>query len=365
MSWNDSEMDSFPWEDEMVQELVPLALSAPPQQSPEFEELPDIPPRLPAQLGRFRLQATAFFLTYSRCFIPRDRMIAWWNRQTRVKRLIVAQEEHQDGNPHFHVVVEYDIKKDIRSERHYDILGCHPNIKVWGRKEPFDRWLHDCWQYCKKADPTPYIVGEEPRENRKRKRDEIFLEAMELAKSEGVRQAMGYLQDRCPYDVCTKYQQIEGALCQIRKVEQHVEIPCNPLTDYVNAPRVPDEWNCLYIWGPTGCGKTEWAAALLPGAPIVRHSESLRGLDFSKGVIFDDFDVSDWKPVAAIHLLDWNRPSTINIKHSSADIPAYTKKIVTFNLEFQYWLPNKTPFEQIVAVRRRVTEIEVTGRLFA
>lgn len=356
---------SFPWNDEVVQELVPLAQSAPPRNSPEFEELPDFPRRLPPSSGRFRINATAVFLTYSDCAVTRDQMIEWWGRQSRVKRMIIGMEFHQNGAPHFHVTVEYEVKRDFRNERYFDILGCHPNIKTWDRATTYDQWLWNHWKYCKKDDPTPYIVGEEPMENRKRKREEHFLEAMEIARKESVRAGMQYLEDRAPYDVCTKYTQIEGALQAIRSIATRIEVPARPLSEFVNAPPIPENWHTLYLYGRTGLGKTEWACALLPEATVVRHSDQLRRCDFSKGVIFDDFSVAHWPPTAAIHLLDWNKESGINVKHSHVDIPPYTRKIVTFNQEFDRWLPTNTPYEQVEAIQRRITIVHVTERTFS
>jgi len=52
--------------------------SAPPQPSPEYEELPEFPRRLPgparAVNGRFRLNAAAMFLTYSQSRLERARI---------------------------------------------------------------------------------------------------------------------------------------------------------------------------------------------------------------------------------------------------------------------------------------------------
>jgi len=355
--------DPFDWDAEMVPELVPLALSAPPRPSP-VEELPDFPPRLPGPSGRFRVQATAVFLTYSQSTLERRRITEWFAGQQRIKRCIIGMEHHEDGNLHWHVTIEYESKRDIRNERFFDIDGEHPNIKTWDRKTTYEQWLYNHWKYCKKEDPTPFILGEEPMDNRKRKREETFLEAMELARKESVRASMNFLEDRCPYDVCTKYAQIEGAMQAIRRGFNRVEVPAMALCDFVNLPKIPDDWHTLYVHGRTGLGKTEWACALLPEATVVRHSDQLRSCDFSKGIIFDDFSVAHWPPTAAIHLLDWNKSSGINVKHSHVEIPPFTRKIVTFNLEFDQWLPEKTPYDQMEAVKRRVTIVEVTQKLF-
>lgn len=105
-------------------------------------------------------------------------------------------------------------------------------------------------------------------------------------------------------------------------------------------------------------------AVLLPDATVVRHSDQLRTCDFSKGIIFDDFDVGHWPPTAAIHLLDWDEPSGINVKHAHVVIPAKTRKIFTHNREFERWVSQDATGEQIEAMRRRVHVVNITRKLF-
>ena len=150
-----------------------LAQSAPPQPSLELEEIPQYPPRLGSGvLGRSgRVRGKAFFMTYSQSQLPRDRITGWFARQPRLKRLVVGQEHHQDGNLHWHVLIEYEVEKDVRAGSYFNLEGEHPNIKVWTRAggSTYDQWFLNHWNYCKKEDPSPYMVGEEPLADRKRK----------------------------------------------------------------------------------------------------------------------------------------------------------------------------------------------------
>jgi len=102
----------------------------------------------------------------------------------------------------------------------------------------------------------------------------------------------------------------------------------------------------LYINGPTGLGKTQWARSLLPEATVISHRDQLRDCDFSKGIIFDDFDVSHWPPTAVIHLLDWDEPRGLDVKHGHVVIPPHTRKIFTHNREFERWLSDDATAEQ-------------------
>lgn len=150
---------------ELASGLGPYSLSAPPVESPELEDLPAFPARLPSgnasATGRVRLQGKAFFLTYSQSALERQTVVDWFSRQQRVKRFIVGREHHQDGNLHWHVTIEYDCVKDVRRPQYFDINGEHPNCGIWtrSREQTFDEWFYYHWRYCKKEDPTPHIVG--------------------------------------------------------------------------------------------------------------------------------------------------------------------------------------------------------------
>jgi len=343
--------------------------SAPPSESPEFEEIPTIPARLSSRNGDRpgRLRATGFFLTYSQSKLPRDALVRFLAGQGRLKRSIVGQEHHQDGNLHWHVLVEYEMTKEIRLS-YFDLQGEHPNIKVWKRAEgsTYEQWFVNHWKYCKKEDPTPYIVGEEPnlKESRKRKRDEVFGEAMDMARTEGVQKAMDYLEANCPHELCTKYDQIFRTLTAVRNSYCKIVTPARSVSEFTKAPLIVDDWKCLYINGPTATGKTAWARALLPEATLVRHRDQLRDCDFSKGVIFDDFDVSHWPPTAVIHLLDWDEPSGIDVKHAHVVIPAKTRKIFTHNCDFNRWVSKDASEEQVAACRRRVEVVNIHVKLY-
>lgn len=365
------DLDSFGWGDggsQVFQGIPWSSQSAPPHASPEgVEELPDIPRRLaPGAATSLRIQSHGMFLTYSQSALTRDQLVTWFSRQQRVRRLIIGQEHHLDGNVHWHVLVEYDHCKEIRRANHYDIVGEHPNIKIWRRANggTYEQWLYDHWKYCKKEDPTPYIVGEEPMSGRKRKRDEAFTDAFDIARTESVNAGMQFLERCFPYELATKYDQIFRTLTAIRNSYLHVRTPARAVSDFPHAPLIVDSWRCLYINGSTGCGKTAYARALLPEATVVRHRDQLRDCDFSKGIIFDDFEVSHWPPTAVIHLLDWDEPSGIDVKHAHVVIPPKTRKIFTHNGSLERWLSKEASDEQVAACRRRITVVNIHRKLF-
>lgn len=367
-------LESGTWDGELSFDLVPMSQSAPPQASggEGFEELPEFPPRLPRAGGHAsrpaangRVRGKAFFLTYSQSRLARERITQWFARQPRLRRLVVGQEHHLDGNLHWHVAIEYEVEKDVRTGSYFNLDGEHPNIKVWTRAggSTYDQWFLNHWNYCKKEDPTPFIVGEEPKDSRKRKRDEISREAMLICRSTGVNEAMKFLEDNASYDFLTKSDQMYRCMMRIRNLSRPSH-PARPLSDFRYAPRIVEDWHCLFLNGPTRFGKTAFARALLPEATVVSHRDQLRDVDFSKGVIFDDFDVGHWPPTAVIHLLDWDEYRGIDVKHGHVVIPPHTKKIFTNNCSFERWVSKDATEEQIAACRRRVHVINVNSPLF-
>lgn len=322
--------------------------------------------RVPTR-GSGRLRATAFFLTYSQSKLRKEEITTWLQRQPRVKRCICAAEHHQDGNVHYHCLIEYEKQKDITT-KYFDILREHPNILIWvNRTQTYDEWMLNHWNYCLKEDENAFTVGEKP-EVRKRKRDEIATEACKRARETSVAAAMQYLEENAAWEHLTKYDAIHRAMMTIRN-SMRVADPPRPLESFKDLPLIVDGWHNLYISGPTGCGKTAWARALLPGATVVRHRNQLLECDFSKGIIFDDFDVCHWPPTAVIHLLDWEESSGIDVKHSHVIIPPHTRKIFTHNSPFEDWIPQgdqhmTVSSEQKAAMRRRVNVVNIYHKLF-
>lgn len=311
-----------------------------------------------------RLQNSTFFLTYSQTGYDKERVAESLRTKGTIKRMIVANETHADGGRHVHALVEYDRRKDIRPN-YFDLGSEHPNILVWtNRNQTYDSWFVNHWDYCCKEDLSPITIGTRPSVERKRKRDETFKMAMEVAIGESVDKGMEFLVENCPYDALTKYAQIATAMHIIRSKKVCTRTAPRTLEEFKNVPAFPPNWKNLFFQGPTNLGKTQLAKALLPEATVVRHRDQLRLCDFSKGVIFDDFDCHHWPPASVIHLLDWDEASGIDVKHGHVIIPAGTRKIFTFNSELTTWAPRDATNAQMDAIRRRIHVVTFDQELY-
>jgi len=337
---------------------LPLLLDPPP---PSSGSLPLVEPSNPC-----RLQGKNFFLTYSRTALTRQQLLDHLQTMGMITSAIVAQETHQTSTnqpeTHLHALVIFEEKKHLRSPTAFDVLGVHPNVKLPNaRVGSLAQSLVNLWNYCLKEDKTPLIVGLPP--SCKRSRSEVSMEALALAETQSVSSALAFLAKEIPYEMLTKWTSVESSLQAYRTMKVRQAPPTFQLENF--SPVVlPEDWHALLLTGPTGIGKTQFARALLPSAPVIRHVDQLRTADLSHGIIFDDFDVSHWPVTSIIHLLDWDEASGIHCRYAHVLVPAHTKKIFTHNKPLHQWLPETIPRPQYEAVERRITLVELTTRLF-
>jgi len=282
-----------------------------------------------------------------------------------VMRMIVGRESHQDGGVHFHAVVEWERSRSCRP-RQFDVNGVHPNVRSHKRgKDSYARSLLRAWGYVSKEDLEPLIFGSPPVEtSEKTKRTRDFEEAILLAQTEGVEPAMKRLRETQAFEAVKSYDSIRRGLVAARKASTTSRHEARRIEDFEKLPELPENWRTLYLWGPTGCGKTALARALLPNATVIRHRNQLVGADASMGLIFDDFDVSHWPPTSVIHFTDWEEESGIDVKFGMEVVPPESRKIITMNVPPEQWIPPSANPEQRDAVLRRIQVVYVDNKLF-
>lgn len=342
----------------------PTSCSSPQEPSESTQPPPgeNSDPLGPTSTGR--VAAKCLLLTWSQApALTKAAIEAHLRTLGELDSLAVGQEAHADGGVHFHACVIYRKKIDRRPTA-FALLGYHPNVRVANSKRgPLDKCMMNYWKYVQKEDLHPLIIGLGPQPP-KRTRNEVFAEALEIAASTSVEAALEALARSSPSDVALKGDALQRNLTAWRNKKTRHLVPARTLSEFANAPVIPEAWRVLFLWGKSGAGKTQFAKALLPEATIIRHRNQLTDCDFSKGVIFDDFDVSHWPPTAVIHLVDWDETSGIDVKHGYVVCPPHTRKIFTFNRIVDAWCPPSISEEQFQAVRRRMTIIEINSSLF-
>lgn len=349
----------------MMSEQNSPEISASPEPAGSTEENPP----LEAREGVFK--AKMVLVTWSQAnSLTKDLILSHLETMTTktnpLLRALVGKENHANGGIHFHAVVEWKTSRTMRPTA-FKVGGIHPNVTTHrqGRGSYADSLMR-AWNYASKEDPEPLIFGEPPEEKTEKmsKRHRDFLEAQRLAETEGVEPALKFLRKEQPFEAIMRYDSARRGLEAARRASTSVETPARPLSAYRYLPFLPDDWKTLYLWGPSGLGKTALARSLLPGARLVRHRNQLVGADTSAGLIFDDFDVSHWPPTSVIHLVDWEETSGIDVKHGHVEIPPQTRKIFTMNVPLEDWIPEGAKEYQREAIRRRMSVIHIIERLY-
>nr|AAB40392.1 Rep protein [Tomato yellow vein streak virus] len=87
---------------------------------------------------RFSVNAKNFFLTYPHCSLTKDEALSQLQAlqtPTNKKFIRVTRELHEDGEPHLHVLIQFEGKFICHNQRFFDLVSptrsahFHPNIQ--------------------------------------------------------------------------------------------------------------------------------------------------------------------------------------------------------------------------------------------
>ena len=108
----------------------------------------------------FRLQSKVYFLTYKGTNENGQKLtkksLANFllnqnpnDRKARPEKYLICEQMYDSGEPHFHVILCYSLRKQILKQDFYDYLDIHPNIQTM-------RNMKAALEYVHKEDPHPY-----------------------------------------------------------------------------------------------------------------------------------------------------------------------------------------------------------------
>jgi len=251
----------------------------------------------------------------------------------------------RDGYDHTHVAFCWKRTLDTSNPRYFDIESggetLHPNIKYIATNK------HACniWRYHEK-DGVPVRSATSP----------ITLATtikriVEAASLYDACEEMG-IQAKTVSDIKLLRADVPKA-----KPYQHRY----PDAEWLLKP--PENFRCLYVWGGTGCGKTQWALHQFERPLLVRSIDTLKTFNpsYHDGLVFDDIDFSARSAVDCIMLTEWDEDAPIKARFTDAHIPAGTRKIFCSNMPFD----ENFPMDKAGAIRRRIGKIiHVSGPLF-
>jgi len=112
-----------------------------------------------------RYYAKAYLLTFPRNNTPKqvvaDRLLSSWRND--IDFFVVAQEAHQDGTPHLHVVITFKVRKEVRQATFFDFLSENGLSKANHCNIQTIRSRLGAVVYVTKSDSSPVTYGDVPK----------------------------------------------------------------------------------------------------------------------------------------------------------------------------------------------------------
>ncbi|XP_060668399.1 uncharacterized protein LOC125421085 [Ziziphus jujuba] len=287
--------------------------------SPESSSTPSRP---------YRFSCKHAFLTYPQCpLLPEYLLSHLVNLLANLNPtyIAVAQESHDDGNLHLHVLILTERKMDFRSPRHFDVDGYHPNIQP-------ARSVQDVYQYVTKGgNYKEYGEPPKPNQNPTPKKNRTFRTIIRECNTK--QEYLDKIKEVFPYEWATKLRYFEySGEAQFPEPKPEYKPIYTPsdfqvppeLQDWVNANIFTDtdqrgsrmSRKSLYICGPSRTGKTCWARSLGP------HNYWAGNIDFTNYDERATYNIVDDIPCQFVHPFK----SIIGIQSNYTVNPKYGKK---------------------------------------
>lgn len=276
--------------------------------------------------------------------IERFKIVRWsWVHETG------KHKDEEEDHDHTHIYIRTKEPMRTESSRYFDIDGVHPHI------DPVldDRHERNIWTYHDKEKDRP-----------KFKRETHGPPPKEPGAADLLRES---IMGRDIFDVITEKRINIRSVNDVKALQTSVRKRPAPeitytLDDFIT--KLPIDFETVFITGPAGIGKTQFAKAHFKDALIVSHMDTLKQFDpnVHDGIIFDDMTFAHYPREAVIHLLDWEEDRDIHCRFQNAFIPKETRKIFCSNKSFNDTFGKDMDSDE--AVTRRISDwLEVTKDL--
>nr|CRI68613.1 Replication protein [Pepper huasteco yellow vein virus] len=240
---------------------------------------------------RFRLNAKNYFLTYPQCSISKEEALAQLhNLSTPVKKkyIKICKESHEDGQPHLHVLIQFEGKYQCTNNRFFDLVSStrsahfHPNIQ--GAKSSSDVKTY----IDKDGDTVEWgefqIDGRSARGGQQSAND-TYAKALNSASAE---EALQIIKEEQPQHFFLQFHNIVSNANRIFQTPPEPWVPPFQQASFNNVPAIMTQWVSdnvcdaaarplrplsLVVEGPSRTGKTLWARSLGPHNYICGHMD--------------------------------------------------------------------------------------------
>ncbi|ADC32505.1 Rep [Rhynchosia mild mosaic virus] len=238
---------------------------------------------------RFRLNAKNYFLTYPKCSLTKEEALSQLqNLSTPVNKkfIKICTELHENGEPHLHVLIQFEGKYQCTNNRFFDLVSptrsahFHPNIQ--GAKSS-----SDVKSYIDKDGDTIewgefQIDGRSARGGQQSANDS-YARALN---AESAEEAMQIIKEQQPKHFVLQYHNLVSNITKIFHKPPEPWVSPFQLSTFNNVPEIMSDWVnenisdsaarplrpiSIIVEGPSRTGKTIWARSLGPHNYLCGH----------------------------------------------------------------------------------------------
>lgn len=294
----------------------------------------------------FVLQGRHFFFTYPQTGLTMESCLEQLMIVFEIVDYIIAQEDHTETlGQHLHVYFSVPKRMRIRGTARMHLKD-KDGKTVKGNYTKCRSSLA-AQRYCKKD--GRFITN---------MKFNLLRAAVAAAMDGDAKEAFSLITEARPDLIITSGGRIKQNMAMLAFDNEPIK---KGFTDFVNIPPIMKDWNpkrqALWLIGPSGVGKTEYAKSLYENPIIVSHADQLKSLEGHDCVIFDDFNISHWHREAGIHITDLANDRGINVKHGCVLIRAGFPRIFCSNK----WI---WPEDDTGAIKRRVFCVQVNKPMY-
>ncbi|ACJ54759.1 Rep [Sweet potato leaf curl Lanzarote virus] len=239
--------------------------------------------------GRFNIKAKNYFLTYPQCSLTKEEaldQLLHLNTPTNKKFIKICRELHENGEPHLHVLLQFEGNYQCTNQRFFDLVSpsrsshFHPNIQR-------AKSSSDVKSYVDKDGDTiewgEFQVDGRSARGGQQTANDAAAEALNSGSKEA---ALQIIREKLPEKFIFQYHNLCGNLDRIFSPPPSVYSSPFSSSSFNAVPDIISDWAAenvmdsaarpdrpisIVIEGPSRIGKTVWARSLGPHNYLCGH----------------------------------------------------------------------------------------------
>nr|AFQ60630.1 replication associated protein [Tomato yellow leaf curl Axarquia virus] len=248
----------------------------------------------------FKIYAKNYFLTYPNCSLSKEEALSQLKNletPTNKKYIKVCRELHDNGEPHLHVLIQFEGKYQCKNQRFFDLVSpnrsahFHPNIQAAKSSTDVKTYVEKDGDFI---DFGIFQIDGRSARGGQQSANDAYAEALNSGnKSE----ALNILKEKAPKDYILQFHNLSSNLDRIFSPPLEVYVSPFLSSSFNQVPDELEEWVAenvvssaarpwrpisIVIEGDSRTGKTMWARSLGPHNYLCGH------LDLSPKVYSND-----------------------------------------------------------------------------